>query len=179
MTPGTQYHTFEGAYMATIVGNLVTLLAAAIGGFFALRAVSRSHTLDRAAQAEREREMSDRVRTMLILEINENYAAFEKYDAGIDERNLFQNSPYQPKERAQQLSDTPLPQWKHDYWNGLTASIPLALTSEEIRNCHEFHSRLQELTRLWGFSRVPQGTWHKCMEQEIAGLKQLKNPLRP
>jgi len=164
--------------MDTIIGGLLSLVGAAIGGFFALRAVSRSHTLDRAAKLEHERQLSERVRIMLSLEIDENYAALEKYDAGIDERTLFQNSPGQPKERAQQLSDVPLPQWSHKYWDGLTASIPLALTPDEIRKCHEFHSRLKELNRLWGFSRVPQGNWHHCMEQEIARLKELKNPLR-
>src|SRR5215510_13036789 len=164
--------------MDMIIGGLVSLVGAAIGGFFALRAVSRSHTLDRSAKLEHDRQLSERVRTMLSLEIDQNYAAFEKYDAGIDERTLFQNSPWQPKERAQQLSDTPIPEWKHAYWDGLTASIPLALTPDEIRRCHEFHSRLKELTRLAAFSRVPQGNWHHSMEQEIARLKELKNPLR-
>jgi hypothetical protein len=92
-----------------IISTLVTLLAAGIGGFFALRAVSHSHALERAAQTEPERELSNRVRTMLSLEIEENYFAFEKYEAGIDERVLFLNGKHQPKERAQQLSDTPMP----------------------------------------------------------------------
>lgn len=165
--------------MDIIIGSLITLIGAAIGGFFALRAVSRSHRLDRAAQAEHERQTSDRVRTMLSLEIDDNYRAFEKYDAGIDERTLYLNSPRQPKERAQQLSDIPLPEWRHEYWEGLTALIPLALSSDEIRKCHDFHSRLKELTRLSGFSREPQGNWHLSMEQEIARLKELKNPLQP
>jgi len=164
--------------METIIGGLVSLVGAAIGGFFALRAVSRSHSLERAAQVEHQHQLSERIRTMLSLEIDQNYAAFEKYEAGIDERTLFQNSPRQPKERAQQLSETPLPEWKHDYWDGLTASIPSALTPDEIRRCHEFHSRLEELTRLREFSRAPQGNWHHVMEQEITRIKQLKNPLR-
>lgn len=164
--------------MVTIIlSNLVTLLAAGIGGFFALRSVSRSHALDRAVQLEREKEISERVRTMLILEIEENRLAFEKYDNGIDERVLFQNGKWQSKERAQQLSDTPLPTWKYHYWQELTASIPLALTPTEIQKCHEFYSKLDELTRLWGFSRNPQGTWHMCMEQTIGKVKELKNPL--
>lgn len=165
--------------MVTIISNLVTLLAAAIGGYFGLRAVSRSHSLDRTARAEHERQTSERVRTMLSLEIDQNYRALEKYDAGIDERRLFLNNPHQSKERAQQLSDTPMPEWKHDYWEGLTASIPLALTSNEIRKCHEFHARLKELGRMHGLPHAIQGTWHLSMEQEIAGVKSLKNPLSP
>jgi hypothetical protein len=165
--------------MTTIIlSNVVTLLAAAIGGYFALRAVSRSHALDRAADAEHERQISERVRTMLLLEIDENYAGFQKYDNGIDERILFQNGKHQSKDRPQQLHDTPLPQWKHEYWDSLTASIPLALTSEEIRKCHEVHARLKELTRLRNLSRIPQGNWHLVVEQEISALKHLKNPLR-
>lgn len=165
--------------MVTIlISNLVTIVAAAIGGYFALRAVSREHTLVRAAQAEREAQIAERVRTMLILEIDENYAALEKYNAGINEQVLFQNGNHQPKERAQELSETPLPTWKHHYWLQLTPSIPLALSPPEIMKCHEFYSSLDELTRLKNFSRAPQGTWHLCMEQNLAKLKQLKNPLR-
>ena len=164
--------------LTIVVGNLVTIVAAALGGFFALRAVSRSHTLDRAAQAERESKIAERVRTMLILELDENYAAFERYNAGIDERVLFQNGNYQPKERARELSETPLPSWKQYYWLQLTPSIPLALTPTEIQNCHKFYSSLNELSRLKDFSRAPQGNWHLCMEQIIANLRELKNPLR-
>lgn len=155
----------------------MTILAAGIGGFFALRAVNRSHALNLAAQGEREREISERVRTMLIVEIEENRLAFEKYDNGIDEQLLFQNGKHQPKERAQQLSDMPVPKWKHHYWQELTPSVPMALTTTEIQKCHEFHSKLDELTRLWGFSRQPQGNWHMCMEQTMAKVKELKNPL--
>jgi hypothetical protein len=163
--------------LTIIIGNLVTVVAAAIGGFFALRAVSREHALVRAAQSERERDIAERVRTMLSLEIGENYTTFEKYDAGVNEQVLFQNGTHQSKERAQQLSETPLPTWKHHYWLQLTPSIPLALTPTEIQKCHEFYSSLDELTRLKNFSRTPQGTWHLCMEQSIAKLKHLKNPL--
>jgi nitrogen fixation-related uncharacterized protein len=163
--------------MDNLLTGLVAILASVVGGLFTMWAVTRSHQLERTSQTEHEKQTSERVRTMLSLEIEQNLAAFEKYDAGIDERILFQNSRLQPKERAQQLSDIPLPEWKHDYWEGLTAQIPTALTPDEIRKCHEFHSRLKELTRLCNFSRTPQGTWHQCMEQEIANLKGLKNPL--
>jgi hypothetical protein len=163
--------------MDNLVTGLIAILASVVGGLFTMWAVTRSHQLERASQTEHEKQTSERVRTMLSLEIDQNRAAFEKYDAGIDERILFQNSRLQPKERAQQLSDMPLPEWKHDYWDALTSQIPTALTPDEIQKCHEFHSRLKELTRLCSFSRTPQGTWHQCMEQEIAKLKELKNPL--
>jgi hypothetical protein len=167
--------------METIINSISALLSAVIGGaiagFFALRAVSRSHALDRTAQSDLEQGISERVRTMLALEIEDNYLAFQKYDAGVDERILFDNGTHQPKERALQLSDTPLPVWKHHYWQELTSLIPNALTPAEIKKCHEFHSQLDELTRLRGFSRQPQGNWHLCVEQTIKRLKDLKNPL--
>ncbi len=163
--------------MDNLITGIVAIFASLVGGLFTMWAVTRSHQLERASLIEHEAQTSERIRTMLSLEIDWNRAALEKYDSGIDERILFQNSRIQPKERAQQLSDMPLPEWKHDYWEGLTSQIPSALTPDEIRKCHEFHSRLKELTRLCNFSRTPQGTWHQCMEHEIAKLKELKNPL--
>lgn len=163
--------------MDTLITGVVAILASVVGGLFTMWAVNRSHQLERASLIEHEKQTSERIRAMLSLEMDWNFAAFHKYDAGIDERILFQNSRLQPKERAQQLSDIPLPEWKHDYWEALTAQIPSALTPDEIRKCHEFHSGLKELTRICNFSRTPQGTWHQCMEQEIAKLKELKNPL--
>jgi len=160
-----------------LITGLVAILASIVGGLFTMWAVTRSHQLERAFQIEHEKQTSERVRTMLSLEIDQNRAALEKYDAGIDERVLFQNSRLQPKERAQQLSDMPLPEWKHEYWDTLSAQIPAVLTADEIRKCHEFHSRLKEITRLCSFTRTAQGTWHQCMEQEISKLKELKNPL--
>jgi hypothetical protein len=163
--------------MDTLITGIVAILASVVGGLFTMWAVTRSHQLERASQIEHEKQTSEGVRTMLSLEIDQNRAALEKYDAGIDERILFQNSRLQSKERAQQLSDMPLPEWNREYWDALTAQIPSALTPDEIRKCHEFHLRLKELTRLCSFSRNAQGTWHHCMEQEIAKLKELKNPL--
>lgn len=43
-----------------LISNLVTIVAAAIGGFFALRAVSRQHTLVLATQAEHESKIAER-----------------------------------------------------------------------------------------------------------------------
>lgn len=68
-----------------------------------------------------------------------------------------------------------MPIWEHRYWQEFTPSIPMALTPAEIQKCHEFHSQLNELSRVHGISHTVQGNWHMCMEQTIA--KQLKNPL--
>lgn len=163
--------------LTTILSNIVTLIAAAIGGYFALRAVSRSHALDRALQADRDREIAERVRTMLMLEIEENRQAFERYDLGIDDRVLFNGGRHQALERAEQLSHIPLPEWKHQYWEGLTPSIPNALSKEEIERCHKFHSALDELTRIKNIPRQVQGTWFVIMDQTMRTLKDLKNPL--
>jgi hypothetical protein len=162
---------------ALIVGLIITTAGALVAGYFSLRTSTRSHQLDRAAQVEQDCQTAERIRTLLSLEIDQNLLAFEKYDAGIDDRILFQNRKLQPKDRPNQLSDTPMPVWKHDYWEGLTASIPSALTTDEIKKCHEFHARLKELTRLSNISRNPNGNWHLCVEQEISALKQLGNPL--
>jgi len=163
--------------LTTILSNIVTLLAAAIGGYFALRSVSRSHNLDRAAQAARDQEIAERVRTMLILEIEENRQAFEKYDLGIDDRVLFNGGNHQALERAKQLSHIPLPDWKHHYWEALTPSIPNALSKEEIERCHKFHSALDELTRIKNIPRQVHGTWFNVMDQTMRTVKELKNPL--
>ena len=140
-----------------LVSYAVALIAGAIGGvvggYFGIAAVNRSHKLSQEAQTERERELSDRVRAMLMIEIEENRQAFERYDAGIDDRVLFMGGKYQPQERAEQLSSIPLPTWKHSYWDALTPSIPNALTVEEIQRCHQFHSGLDELTRSLGACR--------------------------
>ena len=163
--------------ITAVVAVFASVLGSVVGGLFTMWAVTRSHKLERAAQTEHESEITKRVRTMLSLEIDDNYAALERFDAGINEAILFQNSSPQPKERAQQLSDVVLPFWKHEYWEGLTDSIPLALSPDEIRACHEFHSSLKELTRLKGLSRSPQGAWQDAMEQAINRLKGIKNPL--
>ena len=162
---------------ALIVGLIVAVVGALLAGFFTLRSSTRSHQLESTAQADHEHQIAERVRLLLSLEIEQNLLAFKKYDAGIDDRILFQNGELKPKDRPTQLSETPMPIWKHDYWEGLTGSIPLALTTDEIKKCHEFHSRLKELTRISNISRVPNGNWHLCVEQEIAALKQLRNPL--
>ena len=96
--------------MDTLITGIVALVASVVGGVFTIWAVSRSHQLERALQIEHEKQTSERVRTMLSLEIDDNRAALEKYDAGIDERILFENSHLQLKDRAQQLSDIPLPE---------------------------------------------------------------------
>ncbi len=167
--------------MESTFGVVSTLLAAVIGGliagFFAIRAANRSHELAIAAKTKAGREIAEGVRTMLSLEIDQNYAAFEKFDAGINEAVIFQGGHYQPKERAQELSDTPLPDWTHTYWEQFTDSIPMALSSEEIKKCHDFHLQLKELERLKDISRNPHSPWHAQMEQSIKKLKELKNPL--
>lgn len=165
--------------ITAIVAIIASILGAVVGGRFAMQAVSRSHSLQQQTKKTKENEFAERVRTMLSIEIDDNVAALEKFDDGIDDQLVFSDSPNRKgMQRPDVLSVTQLPSWKHDYWQSLTTSIPLALTPDEIRKCHQHHFLLDELTKIKGTTRSNLNTWHHVMEQRISTLKELGNPLR-
>jgi len=165
--------------ITAIVAIVASIIGAVIGGRFAMQAVSRSHNLQQQTKKAEEKEFAERVRTMLSIEIDDNVAALEKFDDGIDDQLVFSESPNRKgMQRPEVLSATQLPSWKHDYWQSLTTSIPLALTPDEIRKCHLHHFLLDELTTIKGTSRSNLSTWHHVIEQTISKLKELGNPLR-
>jgi hypothetical protein len=165
--------------IAAGVGIFASVLGAWVGGRYAKQSVSHSHNLQLEAQQKQEREFAESVRTMLSVEIDDNVKALERFDAGIDLQLVFSETPVRKgMDRPQVLGVTQLPLWKHEYWRTLTASIPVALSPDEIRKCHEHHSLLDELTTIKGTPRSGTSTWHNVMEQKMSDLKEIGNPLR-
>jgi hypothetical protein len=166
--------------ITAIVAIFASLLGAWVGGRFALQAVMRSHNLQQQTKREQDAAFAERIRTMLSVEINDNVKALDKFDAGIDYQLVFSDNPVRKgMTRPEVLGITQLPSWKHEYWRALTASIPLALSPDEIRKCHEHHTMLDELTTIKGTSRsAASSTWHNAIEQTLSKLKEIGNPLR-
>jgi hypothetical protein len=92
--------------------------------------------------------MRKRIRIMVSIELDENLAALRAFLFAAQNQVTLPNSPLAQMQRRGQFATSPLPAWKHTIWAGLLASIPLALKEQEIREVHQFHFDLDELTRL-------------------------------
>ncbi len=127
-----------------------------------------------------ERKIRTRIRTMLSIEIEENLTALRAFSSAAQNHVTFTASHLANIQRLDQLAIAPLPKWKHDIWAGLLASIPLALQEQKIREVHQFHMDLDELTRLkMSSSGESSGhAWFDNFEAKINALLQRGNPLK-
>jgi hypothetical protein len=120
-----------------------------------------------------------RIRAMLSIELEENLIALHAFSSAAQNTATFLRN-IAGMQRRDQLAIAPLPAWKHGIWEGLLASIPLALREQEIRDVYQFHCNLDELTRLKMFSTgVASGhEWLDNFEAHINVLSQRGNPLK-
>lgn len=152
--------------MTAIVAIIASLLGAVIGGRFAVHAVKRSHSLQQQTKSDESAAFAERVRAMLGVEIEDIVRALERFDAGIDRLLIFSSTPVRKGLRREEVLDvTQLPLWKHEYWRALTVSVPLAMSPDEIRKCHEHHFLLDELAIIKVTSRDSISTWHHVMDR--------------
>jgi len=124
-----------------------------------------------------ERKIRTRIRTMLSIELEHNLTALRAFSPSAQNSATFTAAMLPGRD---QLAIAPLPSWKHGIWDCLLASIPLALREQEIRNVHQFHLDLDELTKLkMSSAGVASGhEWFDNFEARINALLLRGNPLK-
>jgi hypothetical protein len=127
-----------------------------------------------------ERKLSNRIRTMLSIELEENLIALRAFSSSAQD-HVTLTAPHIAKlQRGDQFATAALPPWKRDIWTGLLASLPLALQEDDIRAVHQCYFELDELTKLKASSRgVSSGhEWFEAFDVKVHSLLQRGNPLR-
>ena len=127
-----------------------------------------------------EHNVRTRIRTMLSLEIEENLTALRAFRSAAENRETLTAPHFAGMQRRDAFTTAPLPTFKHAIWEGLVASIPLALGEKEIPVVHRIHFGLDELTRLKTFSAGLSSSreWRDNFEHQINALLQTGNPLK-
>lgn len=127
-----------------------------------------------------ERRLRIRIRTMLSIELEENLEALREFLSTAQKSVTLNKSPLTGIQSHDQFFTFPLPTWKHDIWAGLTASIPLALKEQEIKEVHHFHFKLDELTRqrIDSQDTLSRFEWSRSFEDQINVLLKRGNPLK-
>ena len=109
-----------------------------------------------ALDTRRNRREAGAVRAMLRLELARNLRALERFwesippyvepqKGGEDEEDFHFDIWTVRHYRAEAFVQNPLPRWSRTAWEGQTAAIPGALTSEEIERLDGFYSALDEV----------------------------------
>ena len=125
-----------------------------------------------------DRRARNRIRTMVSLEIEDILRVLREFNETVEASVTLRGAAHMANmQRGDALSSVPLPPLSHRIWETLTASIPLGLSENEIRQVHHFHLQLDELVRLKGISRDPRSVWHRNVDAVLNGLLTAGNPI--
>jgi hypothetical protein len=120
-----------------------------------------------------ERRTGKRVRAMLSLEIQDNLDTLQNFLKRVGQHVTLTESPLGNLQRNDAVRREDLPTGSHRIWEGATQSIPVALTTEQIKRVHVFHKELDDLTEA---KRDPSSR-AADLESRIARLLGDGNPL--
>jgi hypothetical protein len=96
-----------------------------------------------------ERRTAKRIRTMLMIEVEDNLRALRNFRGAAEGSVQFSQAKHLGRmEYRDAITRNTLPKAERRVWEILTSSLPLALTAEEIHGLHQFHSRLNQLSGL-------------------------------
>jgi uncharacterized membrane protein len=128
----------DSGITAAIIGVIGTLLGSVIG--FGSAWLQEKSKTKRQAKG---------TRTMIILEINHNIRMLREYYVEVTEFTFLENTrKLEPREIASAAAEARPPNWSHKIWESQLHFLPVALSENEIKMVHEFHSGLNLVTAI-------------------------------
>lgn len=125
-------------------------------------------------QKRKEEKQSKSVRTMTILEIDQNLSSLTKFWHKLTDGVI-------STEFRKRFVEMSIPKWSHKVWESLISFMPTSLNENEIKQVWNFHDQLDLVsdyhTKLSsGESNEPAILWSKC-DSIINRLLKKGNPL--
>lgn len=125
-----------------MVETIFTIIGTILG--FALNEIAT-----RLREGRTEKRQIRAVRTMLSLEIDQNFALLRDFWSKVNQVDESEQDPDLARLRlARRLIELPLPHWSHKIWESQMPLLATALREEEIRQVHELHNRLDTITAI-------------------------------
>lgn len=113
----------------TLSSGFVAIAGVVVG--FILTGVYNYYT-----EKGKEKRLKKNIRTLINLEIKQNLNLLKEFYKNVKNIKTVKNPTEKQliDEYSRRLIELPLPPWRHTRWDSQTATLPLALSNDEISN---------------------------------------------